>query len=194
MLIKSIIIIIVIILCIRYTSKIENDNLILEKSSLDDTFYLVQNKDNKAIAANKLAFIKKNMKIIVNYLKNNKNKYPKYNDSIDKLIKRTKEIHIKERPEHETDYTSYTINKGEMTVFCLRSSYLDKIHDNNTLMYVAIHELSHIFSDSTGHGDEFVEKFTFLLKISVELKLYEPVDYSKKPIEYCNMTIDEYLF
>ena len=76
----------------------------------------------------------------------------------------------------------------------MRSTVLDSIHDNNTLLYVAIHELAHVFSDATGHGDEFVDKFKFLLQISKKNNIYIPSDYSKNPIEYCGMTIDEYLF
>jgi hypothetical protein len=194
MLINAFICIILIFFLIHHVTKINHDNLVLEKSTLDDTFYLVQNKNNKSITANKLAFIKKNLILIIEYLKLHKNEYPKYKKSIDTLIKRTKIINIQERPEYETDYTSYTINKGESIVFCLRSTVLDSIHDNNTLLYVAIHELAHVFSDATGHGDEFVDKFKFLLQISKKNNIYIPSDYSKNPIEYCGMTIDEYLF
>ena len=35
-------------------------------------------------------------------------------------------------------FTSYSINKGEEIVFCLRSSKNGELHDINELMYVAI--------------------------------------------------------
>jgi hypothetical protein len=185
---------IVIYYIIFYKKVFHSDNLVLEKSTLDGESYLVQNKSDKLQTANKLAFIKANIKSIINYLKNNKDNYPLKKNSIEKFLSRTKIINIKERPEHETDYTSYTINKGDMLVFCLRSSYLQNIHDNNTIMYVVIHELAHVFSDGYGHGEEFVENFKFLLQISKKINIYEPINYLKTPQEYCGMTIQEYLF
>ena len=189
-----IILLIVIYYIIFYKKILHSDNLVLEKSTLDNELYLVQNKNDKQQTANKLAFIKKNIKSIINYLKNNKENYPLKKNSIEKFLNRTRIINIKERPEHETDYTSYTINKGDMLVFCLRSSYLQNIHDNNTIMYVVIHELAHVFSDGYGHGQEFVENFKFLLQISEKINIYTPIDYIKTPQEYCGMTIQEYLF
>jgi hypothetical protein len=41
-----------------------------------------------------------------------------------------------------------------------------------------------------GHGIEFVEKFRFLLKESINLGIYNYEDYSKKPKEYCGITIN----
>lgn len=189
------VILIIVIYYVIFCKKIfHSDNLVLVKSTLDGESYLVQNKNDKQQTANKLAFIKENIKSIINYFKNNKDNYPLKKNSIEKFLNRTKIINIKERPEHETDYTSYTINKGDMMVFCLRSSYLHNIHDNNTIMYVVIHELAHVFSDGYGHGQEFVDNFKFLLDISKKINIYEPVNYIKKPQEYCGMTIQEYLF
>jgi hypothetical protein len=96
----------------------------------------------------------------------------------------------------EDGFTSYTIDKEYMHI-CLRTrDSAEKLYDLNTLMYVIIHELAHMGNyDSRGnpiegHGIEFVEKFRFLLKESINLGIYNYEDYSKKPKEYCGITIN----
>lgn len=97
-----------------------------------------------------------------------------------------------ETPQDEK-YTSYTINKGEKIVFCLRSKLLDNIHDTNTLMYVVIHEMAHVGCPEYGHTPLFKKIFKFLLQQSIVIGIYKPVDYRINPQNYCGMTINEYL-
>jgi len=89
-------------------------------------------------------------------------------------------------------YTAYSENKGEKLAFCATTTKEgNTLIDENTLTFVAIHELSHIMSKSIGHNDEFWNNFKFLLQIAVKNKLYTPVDYGKKSAEYCGMKITD---
>ena len=89
-------------------------------------------------------------------------------------------------------YTAYSENKGEKLAFCATTTKEgNTLIDENTLTFVAIHELSHIMSKSIGHNDEFWNNFKFLLQIAVKNKLYTPVDYGKKSTEYCGMKITD---
>jgi len=63
--------------------------------------------------------------------------------------------------------------------------------DENTLTFVAIHELAHVMTESVGHKTEFWQNFKFLLKNAVNIKLYTPIDYKKKNQKYCGMTITD---
>ena len=63
--------------------------------------------------------------------------------------------------------------------------------DENTLTFVAIHELSHIASESIGHNDEFWKNFKFLLEYAEKIKIYKPIDYKKNPKNYCGMRITD---
>ena len=58
-------------------------------------------------------------------------------------------------------------------------------------MFVALHELSHIATKSIGHTTEFWNNFKFILKEAVKIKIYEPVNYKKKPKNYCGMKITD---
>ena len=61
--------------------------------------------------------------------------------------------------------------------------------DEHTLMFVAIHELSHIATKSIGHKTEFWENFKFLLEQAKAAGIHTPRDYKKEPQKYCGITI-----
>jgi hypothetical protein len=88
-------------------------------------------------------------------------------------------------------YTAYSENKGEKLAFCLNKSKTENenLIDESTLMFVAIHELSHIATESIGHKSEFWENFKFLLEEAKQAGIHNPVDYKKEPREYCGMKI-----
>ena len=80
--------------------------------------------------------------------------------------------------------SSYTDNKSTITL-CLNDPKTDQPYDDNTIMYVALHELAHIISDKEGHGDEFKENFGKLLNEGAKRGFYDP----SKPIpsNYCGL-------
>ncbi len=175
-----------------YVKEYKNDGLERVKSTYDNKYYWVRNLPDKSKAANTLAKIRENMFKLINYLNENKDKFPENMSYIKDLVRRTKDIVIMETANDEK-YTSYTVNKGEKIVFCLRSKIMDEIHDMNTLMYVVIHEMGHVGCPEFGHTPLFKEIFTFLLEQSVEIGIYKPIDYRINPQYYCGMTINEYL-
>jgi predicted metal-dependent hydrolase len=185
-------ILIFLILYIFYYYSYYKDNLVMEKATIDNKEYWVRNVTDKSIAANTLATIKINIEKLVNYLKKNKSLFKKDTEYIKNLIDRTKEINIMETPSDEK-HTSYTINKGEKIVLCLRSKFLNNIHDMNTIMYVVIHELAHVACPEYGHTPLFKKIFIFLLKQSEKINIYKSIDYRINPQDYCGMTINEFL-
>ena len=186
------IILILVILFFVYNNLYKYDNLVKIKSPIDDNYYWVRDKTDKFQAANTLAKIKINMKKLVSHLQKNQSKFPDNMSYIKDLVFRTKKIYIMETPQDEK-YTSYTINKGEKIVFCLRSKLFDNIHDMNTIMYVVIHEMAHVGCPEYGHTSLFKKIFKFLLEQSIVIGIYKPIDYRINPQNYCGMTINEYL-
>jgi predicted metal-dependent hydrolase len=180
------------ILYFVYNNLYKPDNLVQTKSDVDNEYYWVRNKYDKEIAANTLANIKINMIKLINYLQTNINKFPENMSYIKDLVARTKNIYIMETPQDDK-YTSYTVNKGEKIVFCLRSKILDTIHNMNTLMYVVIHELAHVGCPEYGHTPLFKKIFKFLLVQGISINIYHPIDYRINPKNYCGMIINEYL-
>jgi hypothetical protein len=92
-----------------------------------------------------------------------------------------------------SEYTAYSENKGEKLAFCLNKTKKgeDNMIDEHTLMFVAIHELSHIATESIGHKSEFWENFKFLLECAKESGIHNPIDYKNSPAEYCGMKIHD---
>ena len=78
--------------------------------------------------------------------------------------------------------SAFTENK-EVITLCLINPDTKQPYDINTLMYVALHELAHVISTSSGHNEEFKKNFALMLKKGAELGFYDP----KKPIPvtYC---------
>lgn len=80
---------------------------------------------------------------------------------------------------------SYTENKSAITL-CITDPDTGKYYSMNTIMYVALHELSHIISKTYGHNEEFKRNFVILLKIATEKGLYDPS--LPMPPSYCGIS------
>ena len=170
-----------------------NEHLSVIESDIDNEYYLVREAYDKENAANMLAKIKENIFKLSNYLYENIDKYPEYKDNIIQLKNRIKNVEIMESAEN-SEHTSYSVNKGEKIVFCLRSKKENgKLHDINLLMYVVIHEMAHVACPEYGHTDLFKNIFTFLLKVGISIGLYTNMEFDKNPKEYCGMTITDSL-
>ena len=73
---------------------------------------------------------------------------------------------------------------------CIRQKNRDKtLHEHNLLMFVIIHELAHVASESVGHNTEFYRNFKFLLKEAAEHGIYNPVNFAKSPKKYCGIKV-----
>lgn len=92
----------------------------------------------------------------------------------------------------DAKYTSYSVNKGEKVVFCLRQKKDgEELVKQNILTFVALHELSHLFTKSIGHEPEFWNNFKLILKIAIDNGLYKDVDFNNTPKEYCGISISD---
>jgi predicted metal-dependent hydrolase len=162
-------------------------------SNVDTKKYLVRNVIDKQDAADMLGTINTNLLLIVEYLYKNKNdeKFKNRLDDINRLKDNFNSGSISESSPNNK-YTSYSINKGEKIVFCIRSKTIDtKLVDLNTVMFVAIHELGHLMTKSIGHKPTFWDNMKFLLEVGIELGVYTKQDFAKNPVEYCGTNITD---
>lgn len=156
-------------------------------SRVDGQQYVVQNKPDKQIAADRLAQIKQNLVKLVSYCNQN---HPK-DERVQRMNLKFDPNAIAEGTE-DARYTTYTLNKGEKMVFCLRTrDYQDHIHDLNLLTFVAVHELGHIMTISEGHTEEFNKNFQFLIQQAVKCGVYSPEDYRINPRKYCGIEVTD---
>lgn len=92
----------------------------------------------------------------------------------------------------DAKYTSYSVNKGEKVVFCLRDKKDgEELVKENIMTFVAIHELGHLMTKSIGHEPEFWNTFKLLLKIAIDNGIYKNIDFNSTPKDYCGVKITD---
>jgi len=144
---------------------------------------------------NTLYKLRQKIKQLIEYIeKNSENdkEYVIYKKNINLIKNKIDKVIIKETPKN-SNYTSYSVNKGEELYLCIRSKNTNKIHDINDLLYVAIHEIAHIGCPEIGHTDLFFKINLYLLKKAVEFNLYKYDNYNNKPREYCGINLNNTL-
>ena len=157
------------------------------KSTVDNNEYLVRNRDDKQEAADMLARIRTKLEKLVNSMKV---KYPN-DESVNRMNKKFNADNISESGQ-SSQYTSYSVNKGEKIVFCIRQKDENQSFvDLNTMTFVAIHELAHVMSKSVGHTDEFWKNFKLLLQEAINIGIYDKEKYSQSPKDYCGIKVTD---
>lgn len=148
--------------------------------------YTIRNLPDKSEAVNKLNNLNNKIMILIKKLKE---KYP--DDSrVQRLVNRYKPSILSELPGGSNN-TSYSVNKGDKLVVCMRSKKDNSFHDDNTIFFVVLHELAHIMTTSIGHKPEFWDNFRFLLKNAIEFNLYNYQDFNSEPQKYCGIKITD---
>ena len=156
-------------------------------SDEDGNTYCVRETPKLELVADLLARTTEKLKQLVAYLKE---EYPN-RENVKRLAEKFNPRKISETLP-TSKYTAYSENKGEKLAFCTTTTKEgSKLIDENTLSFVAIHELGHVMTESVGHTKEFWQNFKFLLKNAVKIGIYEPVDYKNKPKNYCGMKITD---
>ena len=180
-------IILIIVVVIRIYNESDYFNLKCIISSKDGKKYCVRERAKLELAADRLADVNIKMEKLVKYVGK---KYPE-RGNVQRLVKGYNPKQIYETLP-TSEYTAYSQNKGEKLAFCLDTEKNGgSLIDPNTLLFVAIHELSHIATESVGHTPEFWQNFKFMLQEAKEINIYEPEDYKKEPKRYCGMDIND---
>lgn len=90
--------------------------------------------------------------------------------------------------------TSYSENKGQKIVVCLRDKTKPPKYplvEKNTVMFVMLHEMAHLMTETIGHTQEFWSNFKRILGDAVQIGIYHPVNYAHQPADYCGMRITD---
>jgi hypothetical protein len=156
-------------------------------ASKDGNRYCVREREKMELAANLLADVTQKMKDTVTFIKE---KHPEDERTI-RLVKGFNPKKVSETLP-TSELTAFSENKGEKIAFCLnKQKNGSKLIDINTLTFVALHELSHVATESVGHKQDFWQNFKWILGNAKEAGIYSPIDYKKYPEEYCGMNIND---
>lgn len=105
------------------------------------------------------------------------------------LVNYNPEMVYENNPDNISGTTSYTVAKGKSMYVCLRNKD-NSFVDRNTMLFVLLHELSHIGAYWTfGHTNDFWKVFRFVLEEAIDAGIYKYVDYRRHPTQYCGMVI-----
>ena len=168
-------------------------------SDIDGKTYMIRRGHNHSDSfykesANTLATINQRMEKLIDNLEKNYSNDLSKNYFIKKLRENYNPYNISEAAVDKR-YTTYTVDKQNMHI-CLRTRNAEeKVYDMNTLMYVVLHESAHLANYTSdgiaviGHGESFKMIFRFLIEQSIKIGIYNYVDYTNIPQEYCGIMI-----
>jgi len=178
-----VVIVLIIIIVTKVHTVLIDDRVLVEAS--DGHKYLVRNTHKKQETAE--ALVRLNTKVITFINRLVKEADVEHTPMALRLKKRYNPSTLSEG-RIDKRYTSYTVNKGEQVVLCLRTrDSNDVIYDDNLIFYVTLHELGHIASITEDHNAEFHRNFRYLLKKASEWDLWKRVS---EPFQYCGMHVN----
>jgi hypothetical protein len=93
----------------------------------------------------------------------------------------------------DAEHTSYSVNKGEKVHLCLRQRQGgdESLVNENVMVFVSLHEMAHMITDSIGHEPEFWNNFGWLLKEAEKIGAYQYQDFKAHPVRYCGTNITD---
>ena len=193
---------IIIFIIIVYISRNEVKSYIIRCSGIDNRCYKIKkiyDPESYNNAADILAYLNEsNLKLIKNMKKKYFNKNSSLNNKYKKIL--TRNLLVRYNPYSLEEHTpkglknlSYVYGKGKRVGFCLREKKTggNNLHKISTIMFVNLHELTHIAStkNDPGHKIIFWKNFKIILKEAEEIGIYKPIDYKKTPANYCGMNV-----
>ncbi len=211
------IIFIIVVLAVIIYKYMQNESydIVFVKSNTSGKEYLVRNLPDKQAAADLLGRMNMSFDKIIDYIKRQDvfklfSKFVKKDESLNEaklddtlkaefkafesriasLLKNYNSDALSENTP-DSAYTSYSENKGQKIVFCMRSKPGDVLMDLNTMMFVGIHELAHLMSKSIGHNQEFWDNFRILLRISINIDQYKCQNFDVENKDYCGTKITD---
>ena len=161
----------------------------LRMNGPDGRQYEMQNLPDKEKAVSLMAQIRADLDKLYNHYKEE----PAFasDPPVSRFLERyTPDVFIEN--DMQSKDTSYSENKGQRIVVCLRDKTKAPQYpliDKNTVMFVVLHEMAHLMTETIGHTQEFWNNFKRILGDAVQIGIYTPVNYAQRPTPYCGMTI-----
>lgn len=163
-------------------------NLVYVRSARTNKDYLVQNLPDKQEACERMASIQEKILSLMKRYK--EDPATAAEPRIQTMIERFHPENMCESDMRDNT-TSYSENKGDRIVVCLRQKTKGyPLVDENTVMFVVLHEIAHLMTFSIGHTPEFWANFRRILKDAIGVGVYQDANYNRSPVAYCGMEIN----
>ena len=160
-----------------------------QKSTIDGRMYKVRDLPDKQQAADMLATLRKNLQTLTDYLQEQFPNKPQ----VQRLVQNFRaDPHRFLESTPDAEHTSYSVNKGESVHFCLRQrDGTEQLVPLNVMIFVALHEMAHMITQTIGHDADFWNNFGWLLRQAEAKGLYQPTDFKSHPVMYCGVQITD---
>lgn len=164
--------------------------LVNVKSTVDGQTYRVRDLSDKQQAADLLAKVRARMRKVYIHLQSTFPDKPQVKRLLQRFQANPERI-LESTPDAE--HTSYSVNKGEKVHLCLRQRQGgdETLVNENVMIFVALHEMAHMITDSIGHEPEFWNNFGWLLKEAERIGAYQYQDFKAHPVRYCGTNITD---
>lgn len=182
-------VLIILLISLIYLFYITNFKGLVYVTSHNNEKYLVQNRQDRQNAADIIHEIRSRILKLITILDHD-DKLPFDKRYISNAKYKLETTVFRESIEN-SNHTSYSVNKGEEIVLCLRSRVTHDIHDINILMYVAVHELAHVICPEIGHTRLYNIIFQYILYVATIHDLYRYENYTQYNKEYCGIAISQ---
>jgi len=176
---------VILLLIFVWTTYLRKNVYLTKVKAITGNSYLVRKLPDKQGAADKLGGITISLQDLCDHCDADKGDKE---EDVKRLTKKFKPNRIIEHIPGNR-YVAHSVDKGQELSLCIREKGTDRFMDDQIILFVAIHELAHIMTVSTGHTDEFWDNMRYLLEQASSIGIYTPVDYAKSPIDYCGMKI-----
>ena len=161
----------------------------LTQSTVDKEYYLVRNLPDKQEACDRLARVRAKILILRTFFQQTHMDKPFVKQMVENFD--CSAMRFSESTP-DAQYTSYSVNKGEKVYMCLRQrNDKEELVSENIVLFVALHEMSHVGTSSIGHTPEFWNHFAWVLEQAERVKIYEYTDFAAHPVEYCGVHITD---
>jgi hypothetical protein len=159
-------------------------------STVDGKTYRVRDLPDKQAAADRLATVRLRLSTLCDALESAYPDKPQVRQMV-RNFRADPHRFLEATPDEE--HTSSTVNKGESIHICLRQrgGPDESLVPENVIMFVSLHEMAHIATESIGHGPDFWNNFGWLLKEAERLGLYQYTDFAAHPVSYCGVYITD---
>lgn len=174
---------------LAYLSNRGPTNLVSVRSETDGNTYQVQDLPDKQEACELISGVRGKLDKLVKHYKDDPSAMG--DPRVKVLVERFNPASMYEN-NIDADSTSYSENKGEKIVVCVRDKAPPhKLVDENVVTFVLLHEMAHLMTTTIGHTPEFWTNFKRILHDASSIQIYTPQNYAKNPVDYCGMQITD---
>jgi hypothetical protein len=160
---------------------LRKDRMVWHLARLNNTLYYVKNMSDGPEAAEHLARLDVAIKA---FLDRANARHP--NDPRLRRIAERWSGTLSETPTH-AENVAYSVGKNSIYI-CVREKD-GTLANYNTSLFVLLHELAHVATDTYGHTKTFWKNMKYLLELADELDVYTYVDHDAQTEMLCGKTL-----